>query len=78
MTELVGKKENEKLKLTQDKFEKTYSSVPDAKTQKGIGNMQPLKHQNDRMKFNHNNSQSFRMQRVAEDPKKTYSQQLEK
>ena len=38
-------------------------------TQKGSGTVQPPKHQNDRSKFDHNTSQSFRMQGVAEDRK---------
>ena len=62
--------------MKQDKVEKTYSSVLDAKTEKGSGKVQPVKHQNDGSKFDHNISQSFRMQGVAEDPKKTKAENL--
>ena len=71
MTQVVEKKVVEALKLTQDKVEKTYSSALDAKTQKCSSTVQPLKHPNDRYKFDHKISQSRRVQGVAEDPKKT-------
>ena len=39
-------------------------------TQKGSGTVQPLKHQNNRSKFDHNISQRFKVQGVTENPKK--------
>ena len=48
LTELVDKKVVETLKMTQVRIKKTYSSLLDAKTQKGSGKVQTLKHQNDR------------------------------
>ena len=76
MTEFVDKKVIEALKRTQDKFEKTYSYVLNAKTQKSSSKLKSLKHQNDSPKFDHNILQSFRMQGVAEDPKKTKGENL--
>ena len=38
--------------------------------------MQPLKHQNDRSKLDQIISQSFRVQRIVEDPKKTKTENL--
>ena len=46
VTTLVSKKVVKALKTTQDKVEKTYSSVLDAKTQKVSSKQQPLKQQN--------------------------------
>ena len=69
MTKLVDKKVIQALKMTPDKVEITYSSVLDAKAQKGSGRVQPLKHQNYEPKFDYNISQSFTMQGVAEDRK---------
>ena len=71
MTELVDKKVEEALKLTQDKVDKTYLSVMDGKSPKSSVKVQPLKRQNNRLEFNHNVSQSLRMQNVTEDPNKT-------
>ena len=74
--ELVDNKVIEALKMTQDKVEKTHSSVLDAKAQKVCGIVQPLKLQNGGLKIDHKVSESFRVQGVAEDPEKVKAENL--
>ena len=62
--------------MTQDKVEKTHSSVLDAKTQNVSGTVQPPKNQNDALEIDQQISPSFRVQGVAEDPKKAKAENL--